>query len=192
MSVRWARVNGADGQMLGIMYAIADITERKKIEAQLHHAQKMEAIGNLTGGMAHDFNNHLAIILGNLDVLRETRSFEPSEAELLQDALDAALNGAELTRRLLAFARRQPLRPQAIDANELIANITRLLARTLGENIDIELQLNPSLRSVLADPAQLRNRDRKPRQQRPRRAMPKGGQADDCDKDRHPRRGLRR
>jgi PAS domain S-box-containing protein len=155
VSVRWARVNGDDGRMLGTMYAIADVTEGKKIEAQLHHAQKMEAIGNLTGGMAHDFNNHLAIIIGNLDVLRETRGFEPHEAELLQDALDAALNGAELTRRLLAFARRQPLRPQAIEANALIANITRLLARTLGENIAIELQLDPAIPSVLADSAQL-------------------------------------
>ncbi|HTZ35207.1 MAG TPA: MASE4 domain-containing protein [Stellaceae bacterium] len=155
LAVRWARVNGPDGRMLGIMYAVSDITERRKIEAQLHRAQKMEAIGNLTGGMAHDFNNHLAIIVGNLDVLRESPSLGSEEQEILHDALDAALSGAELTRRLLAFARRQPLRPAAIDANELIGNITRLLSRTLGEDIAIELELDRGLPAVLADPAQL-------------------------------------
>ena len=72
VSVRWARVND-NGNMLGLMYAVADITERKKLEGHLRQAQKMEAVGNLTGGMAHDFNNLLGIIIGNLDLLRETR-----------------------------------------------------------------------------------------------------------------------
>jgi signal transduction histidine kinase/ActR/RegA family two-component response regulator len=128
-------------------------TQRLKAEAELHQAHKMEALGQLTGGLAHDFNNHLGIIMGNLDLLAEDISAD--QRELVDDALSAASNGAELTRRLLAFARRQPLRPQRIDANRLIGEITRLLRRTLGEQIELRLNLDPSVPAVLADPSQL-------------------------------------
>jgi PAS domain S-box-containing protein len=129
--------------------------ERAKLEAQLHHAQKMEAIGNLTGGMAHDFNNMLGVIIGNIDLLRDIRPDDPEADELAREALDAAFRGAELTRRLLAFARQQPLRPQRVDVNELVSGITRLLSRTLGEDIEISLDLSPELWPVVVDPAQL-------------------------------------
>jgi two-component system CheB/CheR fusion protein len=129
--------------------------ERAKLESQLHQAQKMEAIGNLTGGMAHDFNNMLSVIIGNIDLLRDLKRGDADVDELSREALDAAFRGADLTRRLLAFARQQPLRPQRVDVNELVSGITRLLRRTLGEDVEISLDLAPELWPVVVDPAQL-------------------------------------
>jgi two-component system, chemotaxis family, CheB/CheR fusion protein len=129
--------------------------ERTKLEAQLHQAQKMEAIGNLTGGMAHDFNNMLGVIIGNIDLLRDLKGDDPDIDELTREALDAAFRGADLTRRLLAFARQQPLRPQHVDVNELVCGITRLLRRTIGEDVEISLDLAAELGPVVVDPAQL-------------------------------------
>jgi two-component system CheB/CheR fusion protein len=129
--------------------------ERTKLEAQLHQAQKMEAIGNLTGGMAHDFNNMLGVIIGNIDLLRDLKGEDRDIDELTREALDAAFRGADLTRRLLAFARQQPLRPQHVDVNELVSGITRLLRRTIGEDIEISLDLATELWPVVVDPAQL-------------------------------------
>jgi two-component system CheB/CheR fusion protein len=129
--------------------------ERTKLEAQLHQAQKMEAIGNLTGGMAHDFNNLLGVIIGNIDLLRDLREGDAETDELSHEALEAAFRGADLTRRLLAFARQQPLRPQRVDVNALVSGITRLLSRTLGEDIEIALDLAPHLWATVVDPAQL-------------------------------------
>ncbi len=124
-------------------------------QKQLVQAQKMEAIGNLTGGMAHDFNNLLGVIIGNADLLREGLKAQPEMNELVTDVLEAALRGAELTARLLAFARRQPLRPERIEVNKLVSDITKLLQRTLGEHIEISLDLAPNLWLTEVDPAQL-------------------------------------
>jgi CheY-like chemotaxis protein len=114
----------------------------------------MEAVGQLTGGLAHDFNNLLAIIIGNLDMLREIRAEDPVTNELVRDALESALRGADLTRRLLAFARRQPLQPERANINEVVGAIVRLLTRTLGENISIEMALSPNVWPVQIDRAQ--------------------------------------
>ena len=136
---------------------IRDVTERREADRQreqLRQAQKMEAVGQLTGGLAHDFNNLLAIIIGNLDMLREIRADDPVTSELVHDAMESALRGADLTRRLLAFARRQPLKPEMADINEVISAIVRLLTRTLGENISIELALSPNVWPVQIDKAQ--------------------------------------
>ena len=129
--------------------------ERLKLEAQLHQAQKMEAIGNLTGGMAHDFNNMLGVIIGNIDLLRDLKKDDTEVEELTDEALDAAFRGADLTRRLLAFARQQPLQPQRVEVNALVSGITRLLSRTLGEDVEISLHLSTELWPVVVDPAQL-------------------------------------
>jgi signal transduction histidine kinase len=132
-----------------------EVTERKQAEAQLVQAQKMEAIGNLTGGMAHDFNNLLGVIIGNLDILREARKDDPVVDELAREAVDAAVRGADLTRRLLAFARRQPLQPERVDLNQLVSGMVKLLRRLLGEDIEITLDLAADVWPVVVDPAQL-------------------------------------
>jgi CheY-like chemotaxis protein/two-component sensor histidine kinase len=115
----------------------------------------MEAIGALTGGIAHDFNNLLAIVIGNLDILVERKKDDSDVKELGGEALDAALRGADLTQRLLAFARRQSLQPRQVDLNVLITDITKLLGRTIGQNIEITLDLEPNLAPVVVDPVQL-------------------------------------
>ncbi len=139
-------------------YVIAfseDVTDQRQIEEQLRHAQKMEALGQLTGGLAHDFNNLLAIIIGNLDVLAELRRSDAELVDLVEGAVGAALSGSELTRRLLAFARRQPLQPGQVDLNDLIEEITALLGRTLGQDIEIKLALDRSIPAVVVDRIQL-------------------------------------
>ncbi|MBV9825241.1 MAG: MASE4 domain-containing protein [Alphaproteobacteria bacterium] len=155
ISVRWARVNDENGAMLGLMYAVSDRTDVKKIEEQLRHSQKMEAIGNLTGGLAHDFNNLLGIIIGNLDLLLDLKAGDTDVEEFAREALAAATRGADLNRRLLAFARKQPLNPQRCDVNELVGGITQLLRRTLGEDIEVALELGGNVWPVVVDPAQL-------------------------------------
>jgi PAS domain S-box-containing protein len=154
---------------------IRDLTQQKTIEAQLRQSQKIEAIGNLTGGMAHDFNNLLGIIIGNLDLLRDREIADPEADELTNEALEAALRGADLTRGLLAFARRQPLQPERTDLNGLVVRITNLLKRTLGEQIQITLELDPDTWAVVVDPAQL-EATLTNLATNARDAMPRGGQ----------------
>ena len=132
-----------------------DITKRKQAEAQLRQAQKMHAIGQLTGGIAHDFNNLLAVIMGNLELLHEQLTAQPRLHELAQQALRAVDRGANLTRRLLAFARRQPLLAQPTDLNKLVLGMLDLMRRTLGTNIKINTILATHLKQTLVDPDQL-------------------------------------
>ena len=151
IAMRFAAIGGDDV----VLAIVRDLTEREAIEAQLRQSQKMEAIGQLTGGMAHDFNNLLSIIIGNLDFLAERMPVQPELQDLLKEALDAALQGADLTKRLLAFARVQPLQPKRLDINELIHRISRLLRRTLGESIEIVVDRGDGVWPVHVDPAQL-------------------------------------
>ncbi len=151
VSIRFASISGQDV----VLATVRDVTERRTVEAQLRQAQKMEVIGNLTGGMAHDFNNLLGVVVGNLDLARERPGSDEELRELIDEALEAAWRGADLTRRLLAFARRQPLRPSRIDVNELVSDTMRLLRRLLGEDVEMSLNLGAQIWPVMADPAQL-------------------------------------
>jgi PAS domain S-box-containing protein len=150
-----APVFAADGSTRATLVAYEDITKRKLLEDQLRQSQKMEAIGQLTGGLSHDFNNLLAVIIGNLDLLREHVGWNPDAGEILDEALHASLQGADLNKRLLAFARRQPLQPRQIDLNELVANTVKLLVRTLGADIEIKFSPATGLWPLLVDPTQL-------------------------------------
>ena len=151
ISVRFASM----GRHNVMLFVVRDLTEREAIEAQLRQSQRMEAIGQLTSGMAHDFTNLLGIIVGNLDLLRSARPNDAELDELSGEALDAARGGADLARRLLAFARRQPLEPRPIDLKALVGDMAKLLNRFLGENIEISLNLDDDLPRVCADPTQL-------------------------------------
>ena len=132
-------VSGTDGLIRKLAGTFQDITERRLIERQLAQAQKMEAIGKLTGGLAHDFNNGLAVITGNLDLLARLVKADPTAAELCDDARQGARRCADLIRSLLAFARQQPLRPQRTDVNQLVRRTAKLLGGTLGGDISLTL-----------------------------------------------------
>jgi signal transduction histidine kinase/CheY-like chemotaxis protein len=135
---------------------LAAAEERERTEGQLRHAQKMEAVGRLTGGVAHDFNNLLTVVLGNLALARR-RIGQADERALraLDHADEGARRAAELTQRLLAFSRQQPLAPQPVDANRLVTGMSDLLGRSLGEDIQVETVLAAGLWRAHADPSQL-------------------------------------
>jgi signal transduction histidine kinase len=134
------------------------VTRREAAESQLRQAQKMEALGQLTGGIAHDFNNMLGVIMGALDLVKRRIAKGDYAVERFLDAATiASERAATLTRRLLAFARQQPLSPQPLDANKMIAAMSDLLHSTLGEHIQIETVTAAGLWTVLADSQQLEN-----------------------------------
>jgi PAS domain S-box-containing protein len=153
---------------------IRDLTARQKMEEELRQSQKMEAVGQLTGGVAHDFNNLLTVISGNIEMLEGTLT-DPRQRELLSEAQGAVEDGAKLTAQLLAFGRRQPLNPSPTEVGPLVANFGELLRRTLGESIELNIVIRGSTHCAVVDAPQLKNallnlvinaRD----------AMPRGGQ----------------
>jgi signal transduction histidine kinase/ActR/RegA family two-component response regulator len=133
----------------------AEKTERLKAEEMLVQSQKMDAVGQLTGGVAHDFNNILTVILGNIEILAEAVAGKPQLATTAKMIEDVAERGAELTQQLVAFARKQPLQPVPTDVNGLIANAQKLLKHALGGQIEIETMLESDTTPVLVDPTQL-------------------------------------
>ena len=138
-----------------IMVVARDVSERRSLENELHHAQKMEAIGKLTGGIAHDFNNILTVITGTIEILGNAVADKPELTPVSKLLEGAAWRAADLTQQLLAFARRQPLQPRDTDINALIVDTAKLLRSTLGEQIEIESMLRDDLRHALVDPSQL-------------------------------------
>ena len=132
-----------------------DLTEKQAAEAQFRQAQKMEAVGHLTGGVAHDFNNILTVITGTIGILTEAVAHDPQMVAIAKMIDEAAERGAGLTRHLLAFARKQPLQPREVDVNALILETAKLLRPTLGEQIEIAPLLAADTWTALVDPSQL-------------------------------------
>jgi PAS domain S-box-containing protein len=132
-----------------------DVTLQRAAEAQLRHAQKMDAVGQLTGGVAHDFNNILTVITGTIGILQEAVTDRPELVSIARLIDDAAERGAQLTRHLLAFARKQPLQPREIDVNALVLEAAKLLRPTLGEHIEIQSELAGETWPAMVDPNQL-------------------------------------
>lgn len=149
-------VTDDDGAPLSFNGVLTDITERVELEAQLRQSQKMEAIGNLTGGFAHDFNNLLAVIMGNLELIEVGRD-EDLKAEYLRNAIQATSRGGDLTRNLLSFARKALLNPKRLDLNLVTADMLAMLKRVLPETIRIEVQDGADLWAVHADKTSFEN-----------------------------------
>ncbi len=155
VNVEGQAITDASGAVVKLVGTVQDVTERRQTERQLVQAQKMESVGQLTGGLAHDFNNILGAVIGHLDLAEsETQPGSPA-AEHCQIALDAALRGAELVKRLLAFSRRQVLYPRPTNLQGVIANLLPLVERALGEHIGITTHFAPQLWPAVADAAQL-------------------------------------
>lgn len=144
-------------QVHGYFVLGQDVTDVRTAEFKFRQAQKMEAIGQLTGGLSHDFNNLLTIIVGNLSVLEEEEEENSETMDLVAPALDAARRGADLVKQLLAFARRQPLKPRISNTGELINGMKDLVARAIGSQIDMHMHINQNIWPVLIDPHQLEN-----------------------------------
>jgi PAS domain S-box-containing protein len=158
----WVRVIGeaerdASGAVRRVQGAVQDISERLTLEEQLRQAQRLESLGQLTGGVAHDFNNLLTVILGNAGILGEELEGVAHLQPLAQVVVDAAQRGADLTQRLLAFARRQALEPKVVDINQLVSGMDTILRRALGDHIVIDIQGADELWPALVDPMQLDN-----------------------------------
>jgi PAS domain S-box-containing protein len=132
-----------------------DVTEQRAAEAQYRQVQKMDAVGQLTGGVAHDFNNILTVITGTIGILQEAVADRPELVSIARLIDDAADRGAQLTRHLLAFARKQPLQPRDIDVNALVLEAAKLLRPTLGEQIEIQSELAGDTWPAMVDPNQL-------------------------------------
>ena len=149
-------IRDASGRVLGFAKITRDMTEWRAMQEQLHQAQKMEAIGQLTGGVAHDFNNLLTVILGNMETIAR---LAPPQDGRLKRAVDQATRGAQraatLTQQLLAFSRRQPLNPKPTEVNRLVSGISELIRRTLNENIAIETVLGAGVWRIEIDAHQL-------------------------------------
>ena len=163
---------GATGQSL---FVVREVTDRTRLEEQLRQSQKLEAIGQLTGGVAHDFNNLLTVIASTSEMLHDRLANQPKLLSLVDMIDKAADRGAKLTHRMLAFARRQPLSPRSVNLNEIAAGVGDMLQRVLGDDITLSTDLADDLWPVLADSSQIEDallnlgvnaRD----------AMPKGGQ----------------
>ncbi len=158
-AVRWidarGRVEYAPGgepvRMAGI---VMDTTDRRRTEDALHQAQKMEAIGQLTGGVAHDFNNLLTVIVGGLDMMIRRPERTDRVVRLAEAAMTAARRGEQLTQQLLAFSRRQMSRPETLNPNRLLLEFRALAQRAVGEAIDLQVDLDPGVDPVRVDPAQ--------------------------------------
>ncbi|RDJ03807.1 hybrid sensor histidine kinase/response regulator [Rhizobium grahamii] len=134
---------------------MAEVAQREKAEEQLRQAQKLEAIGQLTGGVAHDFNNLLMAVLGNLELIRKNVGDNPRMLRLIEGAVQGAKRGASLTQRLLAFARRQDLQVKSVDLRALIAGMEELLTRSIGPMVSLRRKMPENLPLVLADANQV-------------------------------------
>lgn len=152
-------IKDANGELLGFAKVTRDLTEKRTAEERSRQAQKMEGIGQLTGGVAHDFNNLLTIIIGNLETLQKNLSVSALEPVRLRRSAEHAMRGARraesLTQRLLAFSRQQPLDPKPVDLGRLVSGMSDMLRRTLGEQVTVETVLGGGTWKAYVDPNQL-------------------------------------
>ena len=158
LAVAWLALRRARAEQMALSRLRIESEQRLAAEQQLRHAQRMEAVGQLTGGVAHDFNNLLTAVLGNLELIQRAAT-TPAAAEkiprLATTAIKAVHRGSALTRSLLAFSRKQPLHPQPLDANALLRDFQELIRQAVGVGVALTLELAPGLPPCLADPAEV-------------------------------------
>lgn len=142
---------------IGLTCLIRDVSDRIKLESMVRQTQKMDALGKLTGGMAHDFNNLLGVIMGNVDLTMRKLPTDDPTRKRLETIRKASESGADLTKRMLAVARRQPLQPKATNINRIIEEMTDILPRTLGSDVEIRYSIRNNLPAVLIDKSGLEN-----------------------------------
>lgn len=150
-------IRDGSGRVLGYAKITRDMTEWRAMQEQLHQAQKMEAIGQLTGGVAHDFNNLLGVVIGNLQLIERSVAENPGLARKVHTAMRAAARGADLTKRLLAFARRQIFDPAVVDLNRQLSGLTDLMQRSLGDSIEVRIVQAHDLWHTRVDAGQFEN-----------------------------------
>jgi PAS domain S-box-containing protein len=148
-------VRGADGRVAHYVAVMRDVSQRRRLEQQLRQAQKMEAVGRLSGGVAHDFNNILNVIIGFGELLLKKMPGDDGLRRYAREILKAGNRGAGLTRQLLAFSRQQVLQPKVIDLNASITDMEKMLARLIGEDVELVTSLDPNLGRVEVDPGQV-------------------------------------
>lgn len=146
-----------DDKIAGAVISFNDITKRLELEEQLRQTQRLESLGQLTGGVAHDFNNLLTVILGNAETLSVALKQDRQLQDLASMIVSAAQRGAGLTKALLSFARKQPLEPKAVDVSALLLRLQGLLVRVLGEHIELNIECENHLWNAVVDPSQLEN-----------------------------------
>lgn len=179
-SIRWIRdrgfpVHDAEGSVIRIAGVAEDVTEKRQLETELHHSQKMQAIGHLAGGVAHDFNNLLSVIFGHSEILAESCLSKEQLLESVAEINQAAVHAAGLTRQLLAFGRRQVVEPRVLDIGSLVAESRNLLRRVIGEDLKLTVNSSPALSRVCVDPGQI-NQVLMNLALNARDAMPQGGE----------------
>ncbi|MFP5237052.1 MAG: MHYT domain-containing protein [Acidobacteriota bacterium] len=157
VSLTISPIRDAGGTVVGASKIARDITHAKKMQRQLRQSEKMEAIGQLTGGIAHDFNNLLGIIIGNLDLLERAGGGDESLLKRVRTAQKAAVRGADLTRRLLAFSRSEDLSPRPTRVDECVRTTAELATRILGPDILMKIECDTAVPPVMVDPARLEN-----------------------------------
>jgi len=148
-------IKDSAGHVLGVSSVARDITESKHLEEMFRQAQKMEAVGQLAGGVAHDFNNLLGVILGYSELLLERAGLNDLQRKDIEEIQNAGVRAALLTRQLLAFSRKEVLQPKVLDLNSVVTGAEKLLHRLIGEDIEVVVVLDPALERVKADPGQL-------------------------------------
>jgi two-component system cell cycle sensor histidine kinase/response regulator CckA len=155
ISLNFSPIENSDGQVIGVSSIARDVTESKNLEAMLRQAQKMEAVGQLAGGVAHDFNNLLGVILGYTGLLLDSLNLDDPHRKSIQEIQKAGDRAALLTRQLLAFSRKQVLQTKVLDLNTVVAGAEKLLQRLIGEDIEMLVILSPALGRIEADAGQL-------------------------------------
>lgn len=150
-----ALVKDANGEPKGYISVIRDITKRKELEDSFRLAHKMEAVGRLAGGIAHDFNNMLTVVLGHCEIMLKMMPGDSLYRKFIEAIEEAGKRSADLTRQLLAFSSKQVLQPRVVNLNNIITELTKILYRIIGEDIELITSLNEELGSIMADPGQI-------------------------------------